>query len=529
MKNVMTGRSGEKRFSVLCSDAGLTCNESVEDDFGWDMLVEFPPRPQPLLAIDQRAIQTKVSVQIKTTKGAGRSVTISLDNALRYAKSPLPTFIVLVVLSSGGSARYFVKHVWTPVIGAWLLAAREADAREVRATNKERVSVTFDDSDEHSDDPLAWIENQVAAVAHPYATAKTHLCETIGFENSRGVAKITFEADGPDEFLDLQLGLGMGLRAHRFVFTSERFGILAARPEIDLKDVLVVLTPEGTPAIQRFEFPSGRRIAVSATTYRAAAAAEDGIIHRMRVETRCLDLIFGRLERIQVKARLQVADRVSPSDIRLFANLRATPPGRPIGLELEIDGKTFDIGSITIDDDADTTGWSELAMAMDALDAISASAARTLPDMSIGELNVAADELEILSALASERRMHIDFTPTPAAPKSFKWFLAYSVATVGENCFAAVVRRPVIRSARRKKRRQIYFGPSQILHATWRERTHFDLTAVQSAYNDQLERLASEGHIMALGDFRVIARQRGHDKELRSDLPAGHSAAVLSK
>jgi len=521
MKNVMTGREGEKRFSLLCTEAGLTCNKSVEDDFGWDMLIEIPPKAQPLLAIDQRSAQTSISVQIKATKGSGRTVTISLDNALRYTKSPLPTFIVLVVLSKDEGPRYFIKHVWTGLMGAWLLAAREADARGVKATHKERVSVTFEEADDHSSDPLAWIERQIATIAHPYAAAKAVICDTIGFENARGVATITFDGEGPDEFLDLQLGLKPSLRARRFVFTSERFGIQASQPEIDLENVQVFLTPEGTPAIGSFEFSNGRRVSVPATLYSAAAPAADNIVRGMRIQTRCLDLVLSRGDRIQAKATLKMADKVPGNDLRLFANLLATPPQKPIKFELEVGGQTFDLGSMTINEDEDTGGWAHLAFAVEALDGISASVSRPLPEMSVRELNAAAGELAILSALASDRTMYLDFDPDSNAPRTFRWLLAYAVATVGDWRFGAVVRRPITRNARRNKRRQTYFGPGQILYGRWSGTADFDLGAVHSAYERHLERLGVEGHIMALNDFHNLVSRRGRDVILRSDLPAG--------
>lgn len=83
LSNLMTGRQGEKRFSLLCSEAEVSCSKSEEDDNGWDMLIEFPLEPQTRIAIDLRQIQKMASIQIKTTKGDARTVFLSLSNALR--------------------------------------------------------------------------------------------------------------------------------------------------------------------------------------------------------------------------------------------------------------------------------------------------------------------------------------------------------------------------------------------------------------------------------------------------------------
>jgi hypothetical protein len=67
--NQMIGRRGEKLFSLLCSEADVTCNKSSEDDFGWDMAIEFPARPQPAIALDMQCGPVAALVQVKTTEG----------------------------------------------------------------------------------------------------------------------------------------------------------------------------------------------------------------------------------------------------------------------------------------------------------------------------------------------------------------------------------------------------------------------------------------------------------------------------
>lgn len=63
-----TGRSGEKRFSALCSDAGVTCNEPREDEHGWDHVVEFPHVAQPGVPADLQRATPAVFVQTKSPR-----------------------------------------------------------------------------------------------------------------------------------------------------------------------------------------------------------------------------------------------------------------------------------------------------------------------------------------------------------------------------------------------------------------------------------------------------------------------------
>ena len=35
-------RSAERKFALLCADAGVACNPAQEDVNGWDFVIEFP-------------------------------------------------------------------------------------------------------------------------------------------------------------------------------------------------------------------------------------------------------------------------------------------------------------------------------------------------------------------------------------------------------------------------------------------------------------------------------------------------------
>jgi hypothetical protein len=120
----------EDRFSAFCSRAGVTRNKSVQDRTGWDYLIEFPPAPTRLIPADLRPIEASARVQVKSKRSGKASVTLKLSNALRFAKDPLPCFVILF-LATGGSepVRVFVRHFWQQEIGQTLKRAREAHAK----------------------------------------------------------------------------------------------------------------------------------------------------------------------------------------------------------------------------------------------------------------------------------------------------------------------------------------------------------------------------------------------------------------
>lgn len=518
----MIGRRGEKRFDLLCSDAGVTCNKSVEDDYGWDKLIEFPPRPVPFAAIDMQPGRTIAAVQIKTTTGSARSVAISLSNALHYAKSTIPQFIVLVVLD-GGEARYFARHVWAPLITEWLKAGREADARGVTAVNRETVSLSFSAEDERGADLLEWIEREIEAVQRPYASAKQLIVDTVGFEDGYGTARMTFTLDGPDDFLDLQLGLKPKIKASRFVFTSQRFGKRARRPEVDERDVIVHITPEGRACGMRLEFPDGGSVTVPATLYGAA----DGHLTAFRAASRILDVVFGPRGKLRANASLKADDRVGLEELCAFTHLLSTTAEAGVSLHLDLEGQMFDMGSITMKGPGKGPGWPWMALATDVLRAVAVNASREAPGLTMNELNAASEQLNVLSGLASDRPIRIDFTPVPDMEPRFEGFLAYACAHVGNHVFAAVAHRPAKLDRSKGGRRQLTFGSAKLVWGQVAPAEGWSAEAMQDAYQRQLDRLSGDSQIMAIGDLAEMVQGRRGDGELTSDLPSGRTAPLL--
>lgn len=519
--NQMIGRRGEKHFSLLCSEADVTCNKSEEDDNGWDKFIEFPPRPQLAIALDMKRGPVAALVQVKATEGESRTVQISLANALRYAGSPLPTFIVLVVLGADGP-RYFAKHVWNTLMSAWLLAARKADAEGRTDTHRQDLSVTFGEGDEQTENLLGWIEGQIAAVPPPYATQKMKIYETVGFGEFRGTATFTLRLDSQHDYLDLQLGLKPSWHANRFVFHSERFGISSGQPEVDLRDVRVWLSPEGRPARLRATFPTGASITVGAKLFNA----EDGDARAWRLVTQCLDIIFGPEGRIRAKAALNAATPAAIEDLALFTNLQATKPGAKVYIDAEVNGRAVDLGYVEMQGQDQSGGWPWLGLSIDVVRQIAVLAGKPLPPTSINAFNSATWPLEILCALASERYMRIDFVPERRIPRKFASMLAYAWAEIGEAVVAAVARRPVVQDKKIKGRRQIGFGSPRILDGFVVAKPDWSPDAVERAYARQLDIMASDGDVVALGDLQLVASQGPGDQLLKSDLPSRHAGTT---
>ena len=67
-----SGRPAQDKFKLLCSSANLTCNASLEDDHGWDFIVEIPAPSTHDLPADKVPAPKQVLVQVKSTRGENR-------------------------------------------------------------------------------------------------------------------------------------------------------------------------------------------------------------------------------------------------------------------------------------------------------------------------------------------------------------------------------------------------------------------------------------------------------------------------
>ena len=96
----------------MCAEAGAICNEPKEDESGWDFIVGLPRSRLDSLSADMQPPHPPVLVQIKSHEGKSRRITLKLSNALIFAHSPLPCFLVLMILPPQGEPKIYALHFW---------------------------------------------------------------------------------------------------------------------------------------------------------------------------------------------------------------------------------------------------------------------------------------------------------------------------------------------------------------------------------------------------------------------------------
>ena len=232
--NYRSGRPAQDEFKLLCSQAGVTCNSSVEDDHGWDFIVEFAAKAETHQPLDKIPGPRQALVQVKSTQGQSLRIRMKVSNALKLAKSELPCFVILFQYDASNKPRIYVRHYWTDLIRLALRRGRETSAANKQA-HKMTMEISFSNEDDHTDEVIDWMVAALEETSVEYGAKKRSLYETLGYEGQNNYrATVTFAPlNGIEEIVDHQLGLTDYLPVSNLTVMDCRFGIEAPVPVLD--------------------------------------------------------------------------------------------------------------------------------------------------------------------------------------------------------------------------------------------------------------------------------------------------------
>ena len=222
-----SGRPAQDEFKLLCSKGEITCNPSLEDDHGWDFIVEIPAPGSEKLLADKVPAPRPVWVQVKSTSNKSAKTRIKLSNALKFANNEQPCFIVLFQNNKKGNRQHiYACHFWKDLIERSLKRGRKVSV-EGKPINQSMVSISFTDQDDHSDDLIEWMINTVHALPIEYSNEKRELANSMGYGrlNYRAELVIGPLKEGMEEIIDHQLGLTDYLPVTHIKLIDSRFGI----------------------------------------------------------------------------------------------------------------------------------------------------------------------------------------------------------------------------------------------------------------------------------------------------------------
>jgi len=224
---------------MLCEQTGLIVNEAVQDETGWDFLVEFPDGvlEQPLTVDTLHVAAPQCRVQVKTSAKAKRRDKVTLANLRRMAIDPLPAFFLFLSLDAAGQvvASHLV-HVDHALITRVLARIRRESVGKGESPrfNKKRMTVHAAEADAlPPHDAVTFRERlstQIGSFEDYRREKMAHLAST-GFENGREVLELTFiEGDGEPTLSDAMLGRVERVRLERLSATLTRFELPDSSP-----------------------------------------------------------------------------------------------------------------------------------------------------------------------------------------------------------------------------------------------------------------------------------------------------------
>lgn len=230
-------RQAEALFEGLCAAHGVTCNKSTEDERGWDYFVQFarPANSGPaVMPPDMLPEADKCLVQIKSSKGKPSSVRVKVSNAMEFAKSGMPCFIVLFRYERDKHvSSILLLHFWKSAIEATLRKAREFNAKG--RNDLHRVTIRFPVAAMvrvESVDLLATMEKMIADEGPGYPETKHAYAESVGFGAGYWTGNVAFKATIED-IVDMTLGLRAELPASSITLRNVRFGIESKPAVVD--------------------------------------------------------------------------------------------------------------------------------------------------------------------------------------------------------------------------------------------------------------------------------------------------------
>ena len=198
---------------------------------------------------------------MKCTQSSTPRTRLKVSNALKLTNSDLPCFLVLFHRPRNGEdKKIYAKHVWTETMRHALRRGRELTTTNSSA-NKAKLTVSFDQADDHTLNLVDWIVSTVDRTEGNYAEKKRLLRETLGYEQGRYRADVLLGPLRIEDIVDHQLQIKPYLPVSQFKLVDARFGIdipvprgeggrgrivLESNNEIPLK---VVLRTSGEDAI----------------------------------------------------------------------------------------------------------------------------------------------------------------------------------------------------------------------------------------------------------------------------------------
>lgn len=461
-----TGRSGEKRFSTLCSDLGITCNESVEDEHGWDHIVEFPHEVIPGVPADMQYRLPPVFVQTKSHEADGMSVRMKLSNAVSLARSPNPSFIVLMSLKTDSVCPvWHAVHVWEDLLERIMKRAREESRDGVPEDefHRKTFSFTMTPGDQRDElDLLPWIESTVGGVGRDYAAAKVALlppADIIGAIEIGPLASV-------EELMNHMIGLTKHIPMSGVTMGQRRFGvdIPFQMPAGDIVFASLQSHPVDTCDI-RMRGPDGIEIELVGDVIVPPDLGLPEESYKYRFRARGLDIVWSPAGQATINGRLDFEDLDTPSAIGKTLRFMSWADQGPIDIRIDIRDQTTLAATATLNPVAGQPAFAVLADLTAPLVRVSRHLKTKVPMVSIAQLDAATHLADFRRFMTADgMRMNVELADE-APIFEVTAGVGFGIIPVGDWIFAAVQRLPIVEQRRDGRNWSIAYGKPLVVES----------------------------------------------------------------
>jgi len=459
-----TGRSGEKRFSTLCSDLGITCNESVEDERGWDHIVELRHEAVPGVSADMAYRVPPVFVQTKSHEADGLSVTMKLSNAVSLARSPNPCFVVLMSLVPDSvTPTWHAVHVWGALLERIMKRAREEsrDGLPDDAFHTKTFTFTMTAEDRRDEqDLLPWIERTVRGVGRDYASAKNALSPPPDFVGEIKVGPL----GSVGELVDHMIGLTKNIPISGITMGLRRFGVDVPFP-LPAGDVAFA-SLQSHPADRcdiRLRSPDGRVVEMEGDviTPPNLGLPEESYKYRFRAPN--LDIVWSPAGEATINGHLNFQHVDTPVAIEKALLLMSWAGQGPIDIRINIRDQPALGATAVINPIEDRQGFADLAAVTGSLVRVSRHLKTKVPMVTIAQIDAAEHLVTFHNFIETTgMRMTVEL-PDDVVVSEPTAGVGFGILPVGNWMFAAVQRFPITHQHRERGSWTIEYGKPVLL------------------------------------------------------------------
>ena len=490
----------EKHFDSLCSEVGAISNRSQEDQTGWDFLVELPPDNHAHLPPDLRQIEQTVRVQVKSKEDGKPTSRIKLSNALRYAKSSDPCFLVLILANAGGHPiRIFAKHYWDVLIERTLKRLRENEANG-KEPHKSYLTVSFDSADEHTDDLLTWMRERIGSIGPEYTAVKRKIVSSVGYEDGGKSGIITFDSSMVENFIDHTIGLLPDFKPERVQLVDQRFGVKAKKPLFDGRPTYMQMQVEPKPCRLTIRAKDHRVLKLDGEIY---ASGFLGPNSKVRIKATPIELITKGEYQITITYDFDGKTQHNLKNLRQLARLHSMAQQGP--LEFSIASKSsqdlkFE-GELPVEKDGGFMRHYEASI--EAIQNLADYCDEDAIECSVSEMLKDYKNLFQFAGFILGGRTRIVLDLQSSDPKfqklMCKSLLLYGHHQIGDWAFLSIIERPTTKDEICDGERVLEFQQPVIVDAIVRQGKVEDfLPDIRSRYKEVLE--ASQTGTVTLGD-----------------------------